>query len=156
MTRRPPASQSPATAVPALPFRTPSLTRSASARRTRLRQEALRGNTNAMRSGIFAEVSNRPDVANEIALIFATHPNLDELADRRLVEELAISLVQRRRVFLAMQTEGFTAVLTSYEARIGPLCERQERAVHDRDQQRAAAKGKAGAVDLSRYGQPQS
>ena len=156
MTRRPPASQSPATAVPALPFRTPSLTRSASARAQRLREEALKGNARAMRSGIFAEVSNRPDVANEIALIFATHSHLDPLADRRLVEALALALVQQRRAIVAMQTEGMTSILTSYESRLAALSERLERAVHERDQQRAAAKGKAGAVDLSRYGQPAS
>jgi allophanate hydrolase subunit 1 len=109
-----------------------------------------------MRSGIFAEVSNRPDVANEIALIFATHPHLDPLADRRLVEALALALVQQRRAIVAMQTEGMTSILTSYESRLAALSERLERAVHERDQQRAAAKGKAGAVDLSRYGQPAS
>jgi len=55
---------------------------------------------------------------------------------------------------LAMEREGFTATLTSYESRVAALCERQERAVHDRDVQRASDAKVKGAVDLSRFRQP--
>lgn len=154
MTRQSPAFRALPNEAAAAPARKSSPTRSTSARRARLVQEARKGRPNALRHGVFAVISNGPDVACEVALAYALHPHLDPLADRRLVEELALALVQRRRVVLAMQTEGFTAVLTSYESKLAPLSERLERAVHERDQQRAAAKGKAGAVDLSRYGQP--
>jgi hypothetical protein len=107
---------------------------------------------NALRSGIFAEVSNRPDVANEIAVLYATHPHLDPLADRRLVEALALALVQQRRAIVAMQTEGMTSTLTSYESRLSALAERLERAVHERDRERSPSRSAASSEEiLSRY-----
>ena len=81
-----------------------------------------------------------------MALTYAARPGLDPIADRRLVELLATSTVQRSRALLAMRgTEGLTGVLTSYDARLAPLVERLERQVHQREQER---------VPLARKAQP--
>ena len=66
----------------------PSLTRSASSRRRRLVQELQRGNTRALKHGVFGEVSNFPDVATELALIFASHNHLDPIAAARRLCQL--------------------------------------------------------------------
>jgi len=124
----------------------PSAARSRGLRRARAVQEARRGNANALKFGVFAEVANAEDVTREVALTYAARPGLDPIADRRLVELLATSTVQRSRALLAMRgTEGLTGVLTSYDARLAPLVERLERQVHQREQER---------VPLARKAQP--
>src|SRR6266508_3751907 len=99
--------------VPAIPRRSvwvpppgprrPSATRAQSARRARLRFLARQGNVNALRHGAFAVVANAADVAVEVDITFATHPALEVLADRRLVELFATCNVQRQRALSAMQ-----------------------------------------------------
>lgn len=71
------------------------LTRSMAARRRRLREEAQRGNRNALRHGTFAEVANAADVALEVEVVYATHPALDPVADRRLARALGSLLCFR-------------------------------------------------------------
>jgi hypothetical protein len=115
------------------------------ARRRRIRSLRL-GNVNALEHGVRAQVQNARDVRIEIGLTFATHPALDPIVDRRLVEQLAVTRVQRQRVLLAMATEGFTSILTSYDARLAPLEERLDRAVRELDRQRRA--------DLARSDRP--
>ena len=127
-----------------------SLTRSASNRRTRHVQEILRGNARAFQHGIFAIVANEADVALEVAVTYAAHPLLDPIADFRLAQQFALALVQRMRALAAMQEYGLTAQLTSYDARLAALCERAERAIYEREKERATVAGQLPA-DLSRY-----
>ena len=106
------------------------------ASRVRRVQELQRGNTRALRHGVFAEVLNAPDVATEVALVYAGRPALDPIRDTRLVELLATTNVQRQRAIAAMQREGMSQQLTSYDARLAALVERLERAVHERERER--------------------
>ena len=129
----------------------PSLTRAASNRRVRLVQEARRGNVNALRSGIHAEVANLPHVADEIATVYATHDHLEPLADYRLVELLAIATVQHRRAVLAIEREGLDPNLAKWESNLGARVERHLRAVHERNAQRAREHDTARSLDLSSY-----
>jgi hypothetical protein len=137
--------------IPKAGPRPPSLTRSASNRRTRYVQEAKKGNVNGLRHGAFATVQAWPDVSTETMLIFATRPALDPLRDRRLVELLATSNVQRQRTLLAIEAEGMTSTLTSYESRLAALVERLERAVHERERERIQEHKAATAVPLDQY-----
>lgn len=114
-------------------------------------QELGRGNVNAWRHGIFSLVQSAPDVATEAALIVAARPGLDLIQDRRLVEHLAITRVSRQRAILAMATEGLTAILTSYDARLSPLEERLERMVDERERRRLAERARGAADPLERY-----
>ena len=118
--------------------------------RARHVEELLKGNARALRHGVFASVANQPDVQIEVALIYAARPLLDPIADRRLVELLASTNVQRQRALLAMQSEGLSALLTAYDSRLAALVERLERAVHERERERATVVGQLPA-DLSRY-----
>lgn len=136
------------------PVPRPSLTRSASTRRARLRGLAQQGNTRALRHGVLAVVLNGPDVALEVDLVYATHPGLDPMADRRLVELYATSQVQRHRALAAMASEGLTPVLTSYDARLAAMVERLERAVHERERTRLGERQSKRVVDLSGYAPP--
>ncbi len=115
----------------------PSATRAASASRAQRRRMLLEGNVNALSHGVFAIVANQRDVQIEVALIYVARPNLDPIADLRLVEQLATANVQRHRAIAAMEGEGFTQTLTSYASRLDALVERLERAVHERDRERA-------------------
>jgi hypothetical protein len=87
---------------------------------------------------VFAIVANHQDVQTEVALIYAARPLLDPIADLRLVELLATNNVQRNRCLIAMLEAGLTQLLTAYDARLAALVERLERAVHDREKERAA------------------
>lgn len=129
----------------------PSLTRAASNRRVRLVQEAKRGNVNALRSGIHAEVANLDYVSDELATIYATHPHLEPLADRRLVELLAIATIQHRRAVLAIEREGPDANLTKWEANLGARVERHLQRIHERNIERARATERAATLDLRAY-----
>lgn len=129
----------------------PNPNRSRSASRARRRQELLRGNTRAMRHGAFAEVAALPDVATEVDLLFAAHPALDPIRDRRLVELLATSNVRRQRCLLAMERDGMTQTLTAYDARLAPLVERLERAVHERERERLVEASKTSGDPLERF-----
>lgn len=122
----------------------PSATRGASLSRASRVRELNRGNVNAWRHGVFAQVAAAPDVATEVALTLAAHPGLDPIVDRRLVELLATTRVSRQRALLAMATEGLTPVLTSYDARMAPLEERLERTVVERERLRLAERPPAG------------
>jgi len=134
--------------------RRPSATRAQSSRRGRLAYLARRGNTNALVHGVFAIVANQPDVEIEVELVYATHPALDRLADRRLVELYASANVMRQRALVAMQTGGLTPVLTSYDARLAPMLERLEQKVHDRERRRLAERNAKQVVDLSAFAPP--
>lgn len=131
--------------------RAASLTRSANASRARHVQEAKRGNVNALRHGAFATVQAWPDVSTETALIFATRPALDPIRDRRLVELLATSNVQRQRTLLAIEAEGMSSTLTSYESRLAALVERLERSVHERERERERERRAAEVEPLDKY-----
>ena len=113
-------------------------TRSLSAARSRRCWGAARGNQNSMRHGIMAVVANAPDTATEVALTYATHPGLEDLADLRLVETYALASVQYRRAIAAIDAQGMTPVLTAYSSRLAALVERLERAVHEREKERIA------------------
>ena|SRR2546423_12149043 len=118
--------------------------------RVRHVQEIRRGNANAWRHGVFSVIGNQLDVQTEVALVFASHPLLDPIADRRLVELYATTNVQRMRCLIAMSEHGLTAQLTSYDSRLAALVERLERAVHEREQERRTVAGQQ-PTDLSRF-----
>ena len=128
---------------------TPPLRRPGASRVRRV-QEVQRGNVRAWKHGVFSVIGNQLDVQTEVALVFASHPLLDPIADRRLVELYATTNVQRHRCLIAMQEHGLTAQLTSYDSRLAALVERLERAVHDRERERATVAG-SQPVDLSKY-----
>jgi hypothetical protein len=118
--------------------------------RARRVEELGKGNVNSLRHGVFALVANQQDVQTEIALTYAARPLLDPIADRRLVELLATTNVQRQRCLIAMQQGGLSQQLTSYDSRLSALVERLERAVHDRERERAIV-ARQRPVDLTRY-----
>lgn len=134
----------------------PSLTRSQSARRQRLVEELRKGRPNSWKHGVFSEVAAWPDVATEIALTFAAHPSLSPIEDARLVELLATTNVQRHRALLAIERDGMSPQLTSYDSRLAALVERLERAVHERALERAKTAAASNAVDLAKYSQPRA
>jgi hypothetical protein len=103
-----------------------------------------------VKTGIHATILNAPDVADEVALTFATHPHLDPIADFRLVEQLALAAVKYGRAVLAMETAGWTAQLIAAARDFGNRAERLERAVHQRERERIADHTRA-VVDLSDY-----
>jgi hypothetical protein len=105
--------------------------------RARRVEELGKGNANALRHGVFAVVANQQDVAVEVALTYAARPLLDPIVDRRLVELLATTNVQRNRCLIAMAEAGLSQQLTAYDSRLAALVERLERAVHDREKERA-------------------
>ena len=122
------------------------------ASRVRRVQELQRGNTRALRHGVFADVLNAPDVATEVALIYAARPSLDPIRDSRLVELLATTNVQRHRAIAAMERDGLSQQLTSYDSRLAALVERLERAVHERERERIRdQRTQASHLDLSQY-----
>jgi hypothetical protein len=125
--------------------------RSLAASRGRRRHDLMLGNANALQHGVFARTANERDASVEAALIYATHPDLDDLADRRLVEQLALASVQHRRALLAIEEQGLTPTLTSYVIRLGQLVERLEHAVHDRERERQAQLRRGKTIDLSKY-----
>ena len=129
----------------------PSLTRSASSRRARLRQEALKGNDRALKHGINADLLNLPHVADEVALIYAVNPDLHPLQDLRLVELCASTQVAHRRALIAIEKDGMDPTLLRYEGNLGARLERHLAAVHERAQQRRREARQAEAVDLSGY-----
>jgi hypothetical protein len=113
--------------------------RSVASSSQRRRRDLMLGNSRALQHGVFAKSANAQDVAVEVALIFGgTHPGLDPLADRRLVEQLALASVQHRRALLAIEADGLTPTLTSYCVRLAQLVERLEQKVHDREKERIA------------------
>jgi hypothetical protein len=130
--------------------RRPSLTRSASLRRVGLANSVRQGHARPLRHGVFALVANRPDIDVETALIFAAHPALDPVADRRIVEGLAIASTQHRRAVLAIEEAGTAgmrdSVLTHWEGRLAALSERLEQAVHARAIERARAASSGGSM----------
>lgn len=146
MTSEPRTSKASAEPVPMSRQRRPG------ASRVRRVQELYRGNARALRHGVFAQVLNAPDVATEAALIFAARPSLDLIRDARLVELLATTNVQRQRAIAAMERDGMSSQLTSYDARLAALVERLERAVHERERERIKeARTSEHAADLSRF-----
>lgn len=125
--------------------------RSLAASRGRRRHDLMLGNANALQHGVFALTANERGASIEAALLYVTHPDLDDLADRRLVEQLALASVQHRRALLAIEADGLTPTLTSYVIRLGQLVERLEHAVHDRERERQAQLRRGKIVDLSQY-----
>jgi hypothetical protein len=144
MTNLPPTS-------PAAPARVVSPARSLASRRSRRRWELQRGNANAWKHGIFATTGNEVDAATEVALVFASHPSLDGIADLRMVEAYCLASVQYRRALQAIDRDGMTAVLTAYSSRLAAICERGERAVHDRERERQTNLRRGPIIDLSKY-----
>jgi hypothetical protein len=125
--------------------------RSVASSSQRRRSDLMLGNARALQHGVFARTANERDASVEAALLYVTHPDLDDLADRRLVEQLALASVQHRRALLAIEADGLTPVLTSYVIRLGQLVERLEHAVHDREKERQAQLKRGHVVDLSKY-----
>jgi hypothetical protein len=82
--------------------RRPSATRGASIARARRRSEAMRGSKRSTLHGVFAIVAAAEDVASELDLLAVAFPNLDPIADGRLMELLAIARVSVARSFLAL------------------------------------------------------
>ena len=123
-------------ASPAAPARPVSKARSLAASRSRRRHDLMLGNSLALSHGCFAKTANERDASVEAALLFATHPGLDELADRRLVEMLSLASVQHRKALLAIEADGLSPTLTSYVIRLGQLVERLEQRAHDREKER--------------------
>lgn len=149
MTSEPIAASRPPLAVQGAKHPNPSSTRAATNRRRRLVELARQGNVNALRHGIVGEVANREDAALEADLIYVTHPGLDPLRDRRLVEQLAMNTVQLARCDAAMAVDGMTAVLTAYRSKLAPLVERQARGLAAVERERLAAN--AGVDPLKAY-----
>jgi hypothetical protein len=125
--------------------------RSVASSRQRRRHDLMLGNARALSHGVFAITANARDAAVEVALTFASHPGLDELADRRLAETYALAACQYRRALAAIDAQGMTPVLTAYSSRLAALVERLERAVHDREKERRAELRRGTVIDLSRY-----
>jgi hypothetical protein len=141
----------PAPQLAALPPE-PVRRRSPGLSRARRVQEAGRGNVNAWKHGIYAEIAATPEIAIETALIFASHGSLDPIADHRLCESLAIARVHYGRAVAAIAAEGYTANLVAAARDFGNRAERLERQVAERDvQRRAQWERAAGARDLSQY-----
>lgn len=126
--------------------------RSVASSRQRRRSEALKGNARAFSHGIMAVVANQPDTATECALTYASHPDLDPIADLRLVESYALAAVQYRRAVVAIYRDGMTPVLTAYSTRLAALVERLEAKVHDRERERISQmrRGDSMIIQLQR------
>jgi hypothetical protein len=125
--------------------------RSVASSRQRRRSEVLRGNARAFSHGIYARVANQVDVACEIALTMAAHPDLDPIADLRLVESYCLASTSYRRALEAIEQDGLTAVLTSCAARFAQLEERQEERIRVREKERRAELRRGKVIDLSMY-----
>jgi hypothetical protein len=125
--------------------------RSLSAARGRRRWEVARGNANALKHGVFARVANQVDVANEIVVTLAAHPDLDPIGDLRLVESYCLAAVSYRRALEAIEREGMSSTLTSFAARFAQLEERQEARLFEREKARQAELKRGHVVDLSKY-----
>ena len=138
-------------ASPAAPARPVSKARSLAASRSRRRHDLMMGNHLALAHGCFAVTSNQRDASVEASLIYTTHPGLDDLADRRMVEQLALASVQHRKALIAIEVSGLTPTLTSYVIRLGQLVERLENHVHEREKERQAAMRRGPIIDLSAY-----
>jgi len=129
----------PGEASPTPKSTSPAPARSVAASRSRRAWEVANRNSQAaLQHGCFAVTANERDASVEVALLYATHPGLDALADRRLVEQLALASVQHRRALIAVEADGLTSTLTSYVTRLAALIERLEAKVHQREQDRIA------------------
>jgi hypothetical protein len=84
-------------------------------------------------------------------VIFAIHADLDPVADHRLVEALAIATVHHAKAVLAIEEAGHLATLLAAARDFGNRAERLERAVHERNRERARERKAADTVDLERY-----
>lgn len=104
-----------------------------------------------MTHGIFSETLLAPDVATEIALTYASHPSLDPIADRRLVELASTVRVQRHRCLVAIERDGLTQPLTSYDRALAALEERLERSVRERERERVRDWRSRPTVNLADY-----
>jgi len=144
------SSDDPSVNVPAV-RRKPSATRAVSNARTRRVELIRQGRPGAWQHGTFSVVANAADVSVEHALVLASHPTLDPVADHRLIEDLCLARVQRNRALLAIEAEGMSTTLTSYLARLMPLVERLERAVHERARERVKDFRRRPLVDLAAY-----
>jgi hypothetical protein len=67
-------------------------------RRTLSARAVGAGNTHALRHGVYAEVSVRPDVLDEIALCYARAPWLNPVRDGHLVEATCRIVVRLRKL----------------------------------------------------------
>jgi hypothetical protein len=104
-----------------------------------------------MTHGINSVVYAAPDIADEAAMIYATHPFLDPIADRRLVELTAVAHVQHGKAVRALEEQGYTTTLVRYESDLGKRLERHLQAVHDRDRQRQRDAKRRQTLDLAQY-----
>jgi hypothetical protein len=151
---QPPAGPGAATSEPTSERPQPSAARRLAAQRQRAREEVIRGRIQAMRTGIYARVANLPDVALEVERQLALRPALDQLRDLRLVESFAMASVQLRRAHEAIETQGLTEHLGAFLGKHGPLVERLERSLHEREQERQASSRKAGSTGLAAFAPP--
>lgn len=133
------------------PAKNASPARSLSASRSRRKYLVGRGNQNALRHGIFGRVCNQVDVANEIVVTLAAHPDLDPIADLRLVESYCLAATSYRRALEAIERDGMSSTLTSFAARFAQLEERQEARLYERAKARQAELKRGHVVDLSKY-----
>lgn len=133
-----------------------SSTRAASNSATRRAGLLRQGNVNALSHGVFAKVNNARDVSVEIALTFAAHPDLDRVADVRLVELFASTNVSLQRALVALDTEGHTQILTGYASRTAALVERCEQRIFERERVRRREKGPKQVLDMALYAQPKA
>ena len=131
--------------------RAPSKTRSRSVSRALLKRSAELGKPSALAHGINSFIYNQPDFADELALIFASHPHLDRVQDYRLVELCAIAHVQHRRAVQALEEQGMTTTLVRYESDLGKRLERHLQAIHERDRERRREAQQRQTLDLTQY-----
>lgn len=100
--------------------------------------------------------ANAPDVATETALIYASHPELDPVADHRLVEQRAVALVHYARATVALEAGEWQASVIAAARDFGNRAERLERAVHERNIARHKAAAGIAAPDPKAYAGPRS
>jgi len=75
------------------------------------------GNTNALRHGVYSEVSVKPDVLDEAALLYARATWLDQVRDGHLVEATARLIVRLRKLDGTIDATP-TQTLTTLYARL--------------------------------------
>lgn len=90
-------------------------------------------------------------VAVEVALTYAARPGLDPIRDRRLVEHYALASIQLRRAHLMIESEGITEHLGAFISKTGPLVERLEADLEERERLRRAEAARSAPDPLARY-----
>jgi hypothetical protein len=105
----------------------------------------------SLRHGVFSTVLNDPDVAVEVALVYAARPALDPVKDRRLVERVALDHVRYFRACHAIEEQGLSPQLQAAARDFGNRAERGEKLLHERNRERQQEQRQAQQIDLSIY-----